>query len=212
MMSCLEREEQRGMFRALRPRYATEARHYHRLAAERANRVPSNPCPSFFSDGRARVLRLRNARGPVLARGYAWTIDDEHGYYYAFRMSQLNRADVSLERQPRGNQLSAEYRWTHFRCAGVDVYYAGDDPFAPERQQQQQPSAPEPVAAPAPAPALPAGQRTLTSFFSASAGAVTAPESAPCQERKRVAGRKKHSAFTRGMFYVRVLDVVAVDR
>jgi hypothetical protein len=205
MMEELVKDEEKGTFRVLPPPYDTWAMEYHKQLA--SGRVCQ--ANSAFG-GVAAELRVRTEDGPLLATGYQKTIADEHGYYAQFGMSQLNREVADLQRQGK-SKLSVEYAWTRFRGPlGIDVYYAGDDPFA------KQTSAPPPPPIPAPSAASEEKKEkkgTLTSFFAVThQGKPPPPSMAAAGKKVSRGGRKKHSKFSRNVFYVRVSDVWAVPK
>jgi len=227
MMERLTQEAELGTFRALPPKYAARAAAWHRKLAEgRVSQCNTVLLAVAKADGKSAAateeeLHLRDAKGAVLATGYRRTVGDEHGYYIEFGLAQLN-PEMKLQKQMR-TKLSEEYAWTRFKApGGVDVYYAGDDPFLQKQQQPPPPPAADVVVnktiPPAPKTAAVTEipnkrQFTMEKFFG---GAKPTAEGGG-QKRPRVTATKspakrKHSRFGRNVFYVRALDIVGVSK
>lgn len=205
MMKRLSKEEELGKFRALRGEYARKAREYHRRAA--AGRVPDVGVAFKGSKrGSNLELRLRDCSGPVIASAYMRTVADEHGYFVQFTRAQLVPEIVLQKQNP--TKFSVEYAWTRFRGPlGVDVYFAGNDPFASRLGGAAAVAVTSvPATSPSEPSSLAKGQQDISKFF-----ASTSKRRAEALAKKKTApGRKKHSQFQRDMFYVRVSDAMAV--
>lgn len=257
MMKRLSTEEQNGMFRALPQPFDIWAASEHikkgggRIPIENVSfstifgsvTAASARDPSRGNSGTGPAItniHIRDEDGPVLARGYERTIADEHGFYVQFGMRHLNR-EVTLQRQPR-TKWSDEYGWTPYKVAGIEVYYAGSDPFL-----QQQKDTEGTIIAPQPVPqtasvVLPTtivpyrvvpkcesgmtfkqarlqGQKKVTDFFcqqtpatktTPAARDVKVTEKKKAQTMTSSAPKRKHSQFSRNVFYARVIDVLGV--
>jgi hypothetical protein len=208
MMKMLAKDEAAGTFRVLRPEFAAKAIRFHRTQA--TGRVPDLGSAFMRHDAPSLVLRIHDENGPILADGYQQTIADEHGYYAQFTRAQLNK-DAQLQRRAR-TKFCEKYGWTRFATPlGIDVYFSGPDPFVARRPDQ-----PSTVVVTSSNVEdeedgdcdrkRTASQAKITKFFTGSA-----PKRSKTEPTKKTGSRRSHSQFARGLFYVRVKDVVATS-
>ena len=128
MMKQLADEEEAGKFRALAGKYVRLAIDWHEKRA--ADRIPG-PSAAFSADMQDAHIRVGTPGGFLLATGCTKTVTDEHGCYIQFSISQLSEDARNSAVRQRSTGFSSEYCMTKFHVGNcVDIYYAGNDPFA----------------------------------------------------------------------------------
>jgi hypothetical protein len=222
MMTWLTRERELGKFHQLREPFVSRARNIQRRRA--GDRVPYSGCTMLAKPGSALELRLGDANGPTLATGYTRPpVTDAYDHYAEFTMAQLAPGMAEQLQEQMRDMLAVDYKWTLFKAPGnICIYYADTvNPFRQLQQQQQNQQQEQKSGAEAlekskreiATQLAKQGQRTMNDFFKTThtpdAQKVVTTAAAPTI--KRQSRNRKHSEFSRGVFYASAItSVVAV--